>query len=72
MRSDLHGLDLYNRGVATSEERASFVKQEYVKTTLARMARILPAFGVGGVVNKYIRKFGNGYIYDMYSRPATK
>lgn len=51
----LHGLDLYNRNTATLAERLSFVKQEYVKTVLARMARIFPAFGVGGVLNKKVR-----------------
>jgi hypothetical protein len=51
----LHGLDLYNRPVASTAERISFVKQEYVKSTLARMARIFPAFGVGGVLNKKMR-----------------
>jgi hypothetical protein len=51
----LHGLDLYNRPVATVAERISFIKQEYVKSALARMARIFPAFGVGGVLNKKMR-----------------
>ena len=54
----LHGLDLYNRNQATSADRISFVKREYIKTVLARMSRIFPAFGIGGVLNKYIRKEG--------------
>jgi hypothetical protein len=54
----LHGLDLYNRSTATTAERISFIGKEYVKTVLARMARIFPAFGVGGVLNKYVRKQG--------------
>jgi len=54
----LHGLDLYNRNQATTSERVSFIKKEYVKTVLARMSRIFPAFGVGGVLNKKIRKVG--------------
>jgi hypothetical protein len=62
----LHGLDLYNRGVATQAERVSFVKQEYLKTALARIARIFPAFGVGGVVNKYIRKGGRDFLVKSY------
>jgi hypothetical protein len=55
--SPLHllGLDLYNRPEASSAKRVSFIKQEYLKTSLARIARIFPAFGVGGVVNKSIR-----------------
>jgi hypothetical protein len=52
----LLGLDVYNRPNATTGERQLFVKNEYVKTTLARMARIFPAYGIGGVVNKSARK----------------
>jgi hypothetical protein len=58
----LHGLDLYNRSQASAAERISFIKKEYVKTVLARMARIFPAFGVGGVLNKYVRKNGIAYL----------
>ena len=32
-----------------------FVKREYLKSTLARICRIGPAFGIGGVGNKYFR-----------------
>ena len=52
----LHGLDLYNRSNQTYLERILFLKREYIKTTLARMARIFPAYGVGGVVNRYLRQ----------------
>ncbi|CAM9178351.1 unnamed protein product [Ectocarpus fasciculatus] len=55
----LHGLDLYNRtGALSVSDRIDFIKQEYVKTTLARMARIFPAFGIGGVLNKFLRQQG--------------
>lgn len=62
----LNGLDLYNRSVATTAERISFVKTEYFKTVLARMARIFPAYGVGGVINKYFRKVGKNMLRDHY------
>jgi hypothetical protein len=62
----LYGLDMYNRSVATGEERVTFVKQEYMKTAMARMARIFPAFGIGGVVNKWVRKEGNAKLQAMY------
>jgi hypothetical protein len=62
----LLGLDLYNRTEASSSERVAFIKREYVKTALARMARIFPAFGIGGVVNKYIRKEGNAQLRKVY------
>lgn len=60
----LFGLDLYNRSGISTAERIEFVKREYIKTTLARMARIFPAFGIGGVVNKYVRKSGNRMLND--------
>lgn len=62
----LFSLDVYNRSTATGAERISFIKQEYVKTTLARMARIFPAYGIGGVVNKYFRKQGIEKLRDHY------
>ena len=62
----LHGLDLYNRDVATQQERLAFIGREYVSTALARMARIFPAFGIGGVVNKYIRKHGRETLDNYY------
>lgn len=62
----LLGLDIYNRASATGPERVEFIKREYVKTALARMSRIFPAFGIGGVVNKYVRKSGNAKLQEMY------
>jgi len=58
----LLGLDLYNRKDAQISERRQFIQREYLKTMLARMARIFPAFGIGGVVNKSIRKDGVAYL----------
>jgi hypothetical protein len=60
----LYGLDLYNRPVLTPSctSRMSFIQSEYVKTVLARMTRIFPAFGVGGVVNKHLRSTGMEYL----------
>lgn len=63
----LFGLDLYNRSGVTSADRVTFIKQEYIKTTLARMARIFPAFGIGGVVNKSVRKSGKEYLQRHYA-----
>lgn len=64
----LLGLDLYNRSSASRAQRRDFVLQEYVKTTLARIARIFPAYGIGGVVNKYVRKAGNDLLYAHYKQ----
>lgn len=68
----LHGLDLYNRPVAadgtelTNANRMQFIRQEYWKTAAARIARIFPAFGIGGVVNKYVRMYGNKKLKEYY------
>ena len=62
----LHGLDLYNRSEATGAARWSFIRQEYFKTAAARIARIFPAYGVGGVINKYVRKAGKEYCVNSY------
>ncbi len=47
----LYALDLFNRPDVATKERLSFVSREYGKTVVARWARILPAFGIGGVLN---------------------
>jgi hypothetical protein len=61
----LYGLDVYNRSVATNGERILFIQKEYVKTVLARMARIFPAFGIAGVVNKKARIKGRKYLLNF-------
>lgn len=53
----LYGLDLYNRdGEATVKERLSKVRADYLRSVTARMCRIIPAFGIGGVVNINMRR----------------
>jgi hypothetical protein len=51
----LSGLDLYNNPQHTWGERFQFVRKEYLKSAFARMGRIFPAFGIGGVVNRKLR-----------------
>ncbi|KAI5199130.1 hypothetical protein E4T39_06454 [Aureobasidium subglaciale] len=52
----LLGLDLYNRdGSLGARERMIKVRKDWLKSSFARMARIVPAFGVGGVVNTNVR-----------------
>ncbi|KAI9754346.1 MAG: bud emergence protein 1 [Chaenotheca gracillima] len=53
----LLGLDLYNRGLrdVTPAERWRKVRQDWFKSSIARMCRIVPAFGVGGIVNMKVR-----------------
>jgi hypothetical protein len=54
----LLGLDLYNRnrGNITWGDRWAIIKKNWAVSAVARMCRIVPAFGVGGVVNAKARK----------------
>jgi hypothetical protein len=51
----LIGLNLYNHKGASVTEHASFIKKQYLRTSVARIARIIPAFGVGGIGNRTLR-----------------
>ena len=68
----LLGLDLYNRDRASSQDRMSFIRKEYVATAIFRMARALPAFGIGGVVNKQLRVQGKGLIIETYQHNPSR
>jgi hypothetical protein len=54
----LWGLDVYNRpGVVGGwRERWAVVRKNWAVSTAARICRIVPAFGVGGVVNYKVRR----------------
>ncbi|KAK6189339.1 Vacuolar protein-sorting-associated protein 36 [Pestalotiopsis sp. IQ-011] len=52
----LVGLDMYNRPGQAWAERWLAVKKNWAVSTAARICRIVPAFGVGGVVNTRVRK----------------
>lgn len=47
----LLSLDLYNRPGIGLAERGKFLRGAYLGTVAARSARILPAFGIGGILN---------------------
>lgn len=51
----LWGLDLYNRPGVGWRDRAARVRRDWFASGLARMARIIPAFGIGGLVNQGVR-----------------
>ncbi|KAF1331162.1 hypothetical protein FI667_g4484, partial [Globisporangium splendens] len=51
----LLGLDLYNHPVADRAARLQFIQREYFRSSLARVARIGPAFGIGGIGNTSCR-----------------
>lgn len=55
----LWGLDLYNRPMGSGvgwRARVRRVGRDWIGSSLARMGRIVPAFGVGGVVNSQVRQ----------------
>lgn len=55
----LLGLDLYNRqppGGLGWRERALRIRRDYIASSFARMAKIVPAYGIGGVTNVWLRK----------------
>ncbi|KAK4224339.1 hypothetical protein QBC38DRAFT_485734 [Podospora fimiseda] len=53
----LLGLDFYNReGKKGIKDRWGVVRRNWMGSTVARVCRILPAFGVGGVVNSGVRR----------------
>ncbi|RHZ69271.1 hypothetical protein CDV55_106723 [Aspergillus turcosus] len=55
----LLGLDLYNRQPAGGlgwRERVGRIRRDYVVSCFARMGKIVPAYGVGGVVNVRMRE----------------
>ena len=58
----LYGLDLYNRPNVSLEDRLKMIFDNYRGAAMARMMRILPAFGIGGIGNKYFRNKGRSYL----------
>ncbi|CCG80952.1 Uncharacterized membrane protein C365.16 [Taphrina deformans PYCC 5710] len=54
----LLGLDIYNRTGQTMQNRLVTVRAGYWRSSFARICRILPAFGVGGVLNRNLREAG--------------
>ncbi|KAG7287332.1 hypothetical protein NEMBOFW57_006841 [Staphylotrichum longicolle] len=53
----LLGLDIYNRpGADGWRDRWAVVRKNWTVSTAARICRIVPAFGVGGVVNFKVRR----------------
>lgn len=60
----LLGLDLYNRprggpgstGLVSWADRWQLIKSNWAVSVVARICRIVPAYGVGGVVNTKVRK----------------
>ncbi|CAG8713711.1 19087_t:CDS:2 [Cetraspora pellucida] len=60
----LLGLDLYNRPGISWSSRFNFLAKNYFKTTITRIARIGPAFGIGGVGNRVIKERVSELVFD--------
>ncbi|CAN0081250.1 unnamed protein product [Sphacelaria rigidula] len=56
----LLGLDLYNKPQNTPSGRTKFIVGAYTPSVIARICRIGPAFGIGGVGNTAFRKYFRG------------
>ncbi|KAL2315839.1 hypothetical protein POMI540_0614 [Schizosaccharomyces pombe] len=67
----LLSLDIYNRGGPniSAANRVMQVRKHLLKSTFARMVRILPAFGIGGVTN---RKLRTTYLDSLQQRTMKK
>lgn len=68
----LMGLDLYNHPSNSLKERATFIRRDYAKSTIARIARIGPAFGFGGIGNRYLRAAGRNAMKSSRTVPAVQ
>ena len=62
---------MYNRPQQTFQNRVDLIASNYRKTVAARIARILPAFGFGGIGNKKIRNEAHAYIRRTHT-PGQK
>jgi len=49
-------LDIYNRENQSFANRLSQVGKQYVPAASMRMIRFLPAYGIGGIINRETRR----------------
>eukprot|EP00939_MAST-03C_sp_MAST-3C-sp1_P002735 g2735.t1 len=72
------GLHLYNTPGASLTERLAEISRSYSKTAFMRICRILPAFGLAGVLNNSLRDWGEerfvpvGLRHDELARAAEE
>lgn len=52
----LLGLDLYNRPRVGFRDRIGRIARDWGGASMARVGRVVPAFGVGGVINGTVRR----------------
>jgi hypothetical protein len=51
------GFDIYNNPHLSFAERMPLMKREYFKSVAARMLRMTPAYGIGGVINLRLMQY---------------
>lgn len=61
----LLALDLYNRPTLKLADRFPLLSSLVPSTALVRFARIMPAFGCGGIINRYVREQANSQSFKM-------
>lgn len=54
----LYALDLFNRADQLVNSRIAFIQRRYLSSSFARVCRILPAFGIAGILNREVRATG--------------
>lgn len=65
----LYGIDAYNNPNSTFKEHSSLIRQELAESTIARVGRIFAAFGMGGLVNSFIRTKGREIVFGKSNLP---
>lgn len=51
------GLDLYERKKVSIRERVSMIRRTWIPISMTRALRVIPAYGIGGVLNNDVRCF---------------
>jgi len=67
----LLGLDYYNRPGTTFKSRLSLLASEFTTICAARVARIAPAYGIGGVGNNYVRDSWRSWVCSCEMEKAA-
>lgn len=68
----LLGLDFYNRPNSNFSARMSLLVSEFTTIVSARIARIAPAYGIGGVGNNYVRDSWRSWVVQREMDKAAR
>ena len=56
------GLGYYNHKEYTFKEHVAYMRKIYLNTLALRMMRFLPAYGIGGICNIELRRWGKSQV----------